>query len=294
MKRLEKNKEEVKSKRKDKQESKLDTFNVKKKNKAKNLKKETKLDTGYEVGFVIDASIAGIEDLHDIIFKICATSAKLVLTSITVKELEKMQKFKDIDGKGARHILAIAAENDKNFYTVLIDENFENPDECIIKYCADHKDNVVLLTADKAMSLKARMYNVKTKYFKHNNSYTYSNDQPLVYTAPITSTLGITRSIGGKLCISDFNNDYRRVIVISNGIEYTEGICELKIGDDVYLTTKKTQYLTFAHYKMTALSLKNNCKLIYSKKIYNISEIEDLPKVEYKSFIRGFKCNHDL
>lgn len=291
---LEKNKKELKAKKKDEQGAKLDVQHAKKGTEPKNLKKENKQDTGYDVGFVIDASIAGIENLHDILSKICAINAKLVLTSITIKELEKMQKFKDIDGKCARRILAIAAENHENFYTVLIDEKLENPDECIIKYCADHKKNVVLLTADKAMALKARMYGVKTQYFKHNNSYTYSNAQPSAYTTPITSTLLTARRIGGKLFISDLNTDYRSVKVISKGIEHTEGVCELKIGDDVYLATKKTQYLTFAHYSIISLGLENNCKVVYSKRIYNMSEIENLPKVEYKSFIRDFKCNHDL
>lgn len=208
-----------------------------------------------------------------------------------------MQKFKDFDAKWARHILAIAAENNyENFYTVLIDENLENPDECIIKYCADHKNNVVLLIADKTMALKARMYGVKVRYFKRNNSYANSNSnvQPSVNTTSIINTLFVAGKIGGKLSISDFNTDHRSVKVISNGLEYTEGVCELKIGDDVYIVKKKNKYLTFAHYTMISLEARNNCKLVYSKRIYNISEIENLPKVDYKTFIRNFKCRHNL
>ena len=34
--------------------------------------------------------------------------------------------------------------------------------------------------------------------------------------------------------------------------------------------------------------IKNNCKIIYFKKIYNKGQIRKLPKEKYKSFIREF------
>ena len=81
-------------------------------------------------------------------------------------------------------------------------------------------------------------------------------------------------------------------MLISNGLEYTDGEHALKIGDDIYLATKKPEYMTFAHYQITSLSAENNCKLIYSKRIYKAAEILNLPKAGYKSFMRAFKHRH--
>lgn len=243
----------------------------------------------FDAGFVIDASITCIEEFEDVLSKLCATKEKIILTSITIKELEKMQKFNDVEAMNARHILAMAAENQKNFHSVLIDEKLGIPDDCIIKYCADHKDKVSLLTSDKTMALKARMYGVQTQYFKHRKTTNSTTDQPKDYLHDRRNTLFAARKVGDKLYISNFKNDYRSILLISNGFEYMDGTHALKIGDDVYLATKKPEYMTFAHYQITSLSAENNCELIYSKRIYKATEILNLPKASYKSFMRDFK-----
>lgn len=242
-------------------------------------------------GFVIDASITGIEDLRDILSKICSTQNKLILTSITIKELEKMQNFKDIDGNDARYILALAVGNPNSFETVLIDETLDTPDDCIIKYCADHKESVTLLTSDKTMALKARMFSVQVHYFKQTkaptNSKTISNANSKV------RTLIPANRIGNKLLISNFQTHTMSIRVCSNNLEYNDGIRELNVGDDVFIATKKTDYITFAHYKMISLYAENNCELIYSKRFYDYNDI-DVPNSAYKSFIKDFKLRHDL
>lgn len=282
---LEKNKAEYKAKKKTKtgEETNIPDQETPKKNKTEG--KHCK------VGFVIDASICGIENLHDILSDIFTKNAKIILTSITIKELEKLQKSNDIDAKDARHILAIAAENQESFCTVLIDENLECPDDCIIKYCADHKDDVVLLTSDKTMTLKARMYGVTTQYYKHTNDSYYYKDQDLNYQV---TTLLTAITIGDKLVINNLENDYRSILVISNDIEYSKGSYELKIGDDVYIASKKPQYMTFAHYHIISLTPENNCELVYSIRIHSASDIHNLPKAGYKTFMREFKRKHDL
>lgn len=238
--------------------------------------------------FVIDASITGIEDLKEILSKHCVANSKIILTSVTIKELEKLQKFNDIQAIDACNIMNMSIENPNNFQSVLIDESLETPDDCIIKYCADNKDRVTLLTSDKGMVLKARMYGVQTQYLKQtlkvNPVSSYSRKTTLLHV----------RKIGGQLFISDFNTDCRSILLISKGLEYTEGVHKLKIGDEVYIATKKPDYMTFAHYHITSLSTENNCNLIYSKRIYNVSKISDLPKEGYKSFMRDFLRRHDL
>lgn len=242
-------------------------------------------------GFVIDASITGIENLREYLSKICSTKAKLILTSVTIKELEKMQNFKDIDGNDARYILALAAENLNSFETVLINETLDTPDDCIIKYCADHKESVTLLTSDKTMALKARMYSVQVHYFKQTTPTV--NSKALSPTNSKVMTLLSANRIGNKLLISNFQTDTRSICVYSDGLEYNDGIRELKVGDDVFISSKKPDYITFAHYRIISLYAENNCELIYSKRFYDYNDI-DVPNSAYKSFIKDFKLRHDL
>jgi rRNA-processing protein FCF1 len=243
-----------------------------------------------QVQFVIDASITGVENLHDILNKILSTKAKIILTSITIQELDKMQRFNDTDGNDARRILGMAAANLEDFHCVCIDETAGTPDDCIIKYCADNKENVVLLTSDKTMALTARTFGVKTHFLKQTKNNTSSVKSNFIHnkTGSRTNTLYAARRIGGKLFISDFTTPYRSILVLSNGIEYNDGVRELKVGDDVYLATKKDGYLTFAHYCITSLGAEDNCKLVFSKRIYDVTEITDLPVANYKSFMREF------
>ncbi len=242
-------------------------------------------------GFVIDASITGIEDLRDILSEICSTQDKLILTSVTIKELEKMQNFKDIDGNDARYILALAVENHNSFETVLIDETLDTPDDCIIKYCADHKESVTLLTSDKTMALKARMYSVQVHYFKQTKPTT--NFKTISNTNSKVRTLIPANRIGNKLFISKFQTHTMSIRIYSNNLEYNDGIRELTVGDDVFIATKKSDYITFAHYKMISLYAENNCELICSKRFYDYNDI-DVTDSTYKSFIKDFKLRHDL
>lgn len=237
--------------------------------------------------FVIDASICGIQHLRNILSQISLNNGKIILTSITIKELEKLQKFDDVDGNDARYILGLAAENPNRFENVLIDENVGIPDDCIIKYCADHKDSVTLLTSDKTMALKARMFSVNVRYFNHFNSpmRTHTNSKIM--------TLIPAKQVRNELFISDFQRRFMSIRVFSNGLEYNEGNKKLKIGDDVLIVTKKLDYITFAHYRMISLRTINNCKLLYNKRFYNDDKI-DVSNPLYKSFLQDFKCRHDL
>lgn len=242
-------------------------------------------------GYVIDASITGIEDLKRILAKICSTKSKIILTSVTVKELAELQKFDDIDGRDARYIMALAAENDTTFKSVLIDETLDTPDDCIVKYCADNKENVTLLTSDKEMVLKARMYSVQVHYFKQTQAY--QNVKTILHANTKVRTLVPARRIGKQLLISNLQRQKQSIRVVSNGIEYNEGMKELKVGDDVFIATKKEDYLTFAHYHMISLYAENNCELIYSKRFYDYNDL-DLPMASYKNFMKDFKKRQGL
>ena len=201
--------------------------------------------------------------------------------------------------------MALAAENPKSFVSQLIDETIGIPDDCIIKYCVDNKDKFILLTSDKTMALKARMYGVEVQYFKKTNKQTNSKVETSDTNANLvpTSTLASTNSnirtlfpakkIGNKLMLSDFHTDTRSIRVYSDKYLYNNGTRELKIGDNVFIASKKDDCITFAHYKMISVEATNNCELIFSRRIYDYSK-PDLPKIIYKKFFNDFLRRHDL
>lgn len=234
--------------------------------------------------YVLDASIVGAIEWDEFLREIPSKS-KIVLTSITLKELEKLQKYNDTKGFYARRILALAIEKEERFTIELISEK-EAPDDAIINYCFANKENAILVSADKTMILKARMYGIKNKYIQQSGNNKFKNFYPKLLNKR-DKTLYIAKQINDKLCIVDFNNDYRNIMVVSGQYEYTGGVIyELKIGDNVYICTNKGEYLTFAHYKITALTRENNCMLINHKRIYGKKDFEELPRKAYRNFIR--------
>lgn len=255
--------------------------------KAEETKKEVKDEEKRR--FVIDASITGIETLREDIAKICSTNSKIILTSVTVKELKMMQEFEDEQAKDANFILRQAVENEEDFEAVLIDESYDTPDECIVQYCAKNKGNVTLLTSDKEMVLRARMYSIHVCYMKQKTENSKGNAKP---NSDI-KTLTLAQRTKGKLYMPLLRKNTIEVRVYSDGIEYKEGEAELKIGDDVYIACKKPEYITFSHFKIVSLYAENNCRLIYGRRIYEDEDI-NMTNSSYKSFLKDFKRRLNL
>lgn len=269
----------------------------------KNIEKNAckKITETCNKNFVIDSSISGVEDFKDIIYKICLSNSKIILTSITISEFSRMQRFNNTQGIDARYILSQAAQDDIHFECKLIDETLDTPKDCIIKYCADNKENVTLLTSDKAMVLKARMYSINVHYIKHtekrmqyenvNLTSNYYNNESI--SGSKVKTLNIAHRVGKKLILSIINTGLMYTRVFSNGIEYNEGTMELSIGDDILIAINKDNYISFSHFKIISLYAENNCTLIYSDRFYYDKKI-DVEKSEYKSFLREIKHKKNL
>jgi rRNA-processing protein FCF1 len=238
---------------------------------------------------VIDASITGLAEFKEICSHIMESKTKIILTSVTIKELEKIQTFSDLSSMNARYVLGLAAENEEIFNNVLIDETKETADECIINYCAEHHEEVSLWTSDKTMTLKARMYSVCVNYFKQE--YKAEGNRPNKKQENKIRTLYPAKKIGNSLFITEFDTPNRSLSVLSDNKEYSEGVRELRLGDDVLLATQKTGYMTFAHYQIISFNEENNCRLIFSKRFYDGDECK-LPKEEYQAFIDKFLETH--
>ena len=249
----------------------------------------------FEMGFVIDTSMAGVDAIHDLLCKICATDAKVILTSIVRQELNKMQLAKkDYLSEQAIRILSMAANRPEKFCNVLIDETLPTPDDCIVKYCADNKKRVVLLTADKNMALDAREQSIKVEFFKRGFKHVKSLSRLSKKDKTDVRTLYPARRIGNKLIIMEMQGFTRDICVCSGGNESVDGIVELRVGDDVLIASKKTDCITLAHYKMLTVYEEDNCKQIFFRKFYNYDEIDTLSNESYKKFAKAFWNKHNL
>lgn len=262
-------------------------------NKEQNVKEAKEVIKKY----VIDASIVGTEDIIQKINEICEQENTIVLTSVTIKELEKLQKIKDDAGWNAKRILALAAKDGDECYfeTVLIDETFGIPDDQIVKYCTDNKNSVKLLTGDKTMSLKARMYGVEAIYFEHPHKKQSSvKNKAINQFSKRILTLRPAKLIDGDLIIDNFQSEKMSIRVYSNGLEFNEGKIKLHVNDDVFISSRKDNYVTFAHYKIISLNEKDNCELIYSGRYYDYFNTVRVNNPEYKNFINEFRYRHDI
>lgn len=261
--------------------------NLKAEDTKKNVSEKEELSSDDFIGYVIDNSIIGVKDVLNIINKICATDDQIIITSITINELEDSREYDNFGGRNAGRILAMAAEDPKHFFSVIIDDSLATKDDCIVKYCADNKNKVILLTADNTMALKARAYGVKTQYFKKEVVKEDRNKK----NKDCCDTLAYTRKVDGELIISAIDGNCRSTLVRSNGIEYSQDECKLKIGDDVLIAVKKSTYFTFAHYKITSLYERKNCRLINHGRYYNLQDIDNVQNEEYKEFLKKFAKN---
>lgn len=223
-------------------------------------------------GFVIDASLTGTVNFIETMQKMFLSEQKIILTDITMYELSKLQKCKGIHGTDARYILNNAIEYPENFELVPIEEIYDIPDDNIIEFCKNK--NVILLTADKEMLLKARMYHIEVRYHKKLRE-------------DFIQTLLVAHKIENNLVITGFQRKDISICVYSNGIQYSKGKYFLNIGDDVFVSKKRKDYITFAHYQIISLKETNNCDLLYSRRIYDYDNV-DLDKKEYTSFVKDF------
>lgn len=231
--------------------------------------------------FVIDSSIVEFENLEEYLLKLCSCKATVIVPAVVVSELKKMQYFESIDANNSKYILDLLASRPNNFKIIPIAET-ASIDESIISYCVNNNENLTLLTAKKELAEIAKMRSVHVHYVEPKS---------LTSSARIM-TLYAARKVGNSLLVSNFQRN-KSIRVFSDNIEYNDGIKELKIGDDVYISAKKDDYFTFAHYRIISLCAENNCELLFSKRFYSNQEII-VPNAAYKSFIKDFMYKLNL
>lgn len=244
-----------------------------------------------DVGLVIDASITSVKNIRAVLKRVCEeTSFNIHLTSITIRELQRLQKMKDSDGLDARFILNHAIEKPYSYQLVKISEKEDTADNCILEYCETMKENVILLTSDKEMALNAKMCGVNVLFLKQTKTKHAATKQ----TSGIVSLYPV-RKIGKQLFAADMQTAKRTMKITSaDGKVYSQNICELHLGDNILIASLKDDCLIFVHYKLIALSTENNVQTIFTRRYYTTDEIDKLENEEYKTFLNEFIENHQI
>ena len=117
---------------------------------------------------VLDTSVIQARNLFEAIDVTIQAGFKIVLTSITIKELDlkKNELKRSSDerkrnaGLNAQKLLAKAVADEANIIPVEIPEVSLNPDDDIINAIKVNKENITLWSGDNAMLLKARMHKI--------------------------------------------------------------------------------------------------------------------------------------
>lgn len=243
------------------------------------------------VCFVLDASITSVKNVRALLRKFCEepdlSGFKIILTSVTIRELQMLQKGNDSDGQDARFILNQAIDHGNTYQLVEISEDESSPDNCIIKYCVEHKDDVVLLTSDKEMALNAKMKHAQVLFFKQADDRCSGREHgSIVSLYPV-------RRIGEQLFTGELQASRRSMMVISqDGSEHSRGICELHVGDDVLIASLRDDCIVFVHYKVISLNDVDNAQTVYNKRYYGTDVIDELEDERYRRFLKEFIRKH--
>jgi len=228
--------------------------------------------------YVIDSSISNVDGIDEKIKEILETQTNnFILTSATIKKLIELKQIRtSIVAVGARKILNIAAENPERFENISVDETVGNDSQCVFKYCCDNSKNVILLTSNTGLVAEARIDNLIEVEF-----LSATTEQSKI------RTLFSTQIIDGKLSISEEQLDtgYRIMKIFRSNVEVS-GNVTLEIGDNIFIATKKDDYISFNHFEVISLENIKNVKSIFLRKIYDNEALEaNLFKKEYFDFV---------
>lgn len=172
---------------------------------------------------VIDASICGARGILSILHKeITQNNVKVILTDVTINELEKIEDGDDNAAYCARRLLANSNNHPDTYVLINLTTIYDNPDNSIVEFAKTVK-NCVLFTSDKAMSLKAKANGTKVSFF----------------VKPNITLFGVYDD--NKIDIGKNEEKNTFVLVLHKTKYIYDGTYELEPGDEVYSFKEKDE-----------------------------------------------------
>ena len=219
--------------------------------------------------------------------KILETHDTIVITSVTIRELDALKVKRGLKGREARKLIKQAIEEDETgkFEYVRIEEKYSCPDNNILEYC--QKNDLKLYTSDQIMYLKAIKFlnidAVLVNQIPERNSENQNNNN---HNQREYERMHLDGSKfdwkDKKLTINLDDKDNRITCVWSWGKLYDHGEVELKFGDCIFECTKKETGLNFSHYKVVKISPDKNVNRITN---INLKSEEDLIRTSNRGYL---------
>lgn len=228
---------------------------------------------------VLDCSMIDVSFFRDDIDEIPKTNYKVILLDIIVEALQRIMVAKlDLCGKNAKYLLQKSAIYGDTFICIPTDNEFPSisqtrflseTDKEVLKYCKEHRKNVVLVTSKMREAIDARSFGIRTFYLQK-----HIDDEPITLYGTKKTKQGLSFSI-------DSSGTGKVIQVLSKGNTYTSGEVDLHIGDHVFIAKKHHDGISFKHLQVIEIQEKFNAENVFSTFIYYENDLSTYPLFYY-------------
>ncbi len=264
--------------------------------------------------YVIDTSVAGNNDIIANLSNLCEIGKKILVTTTTVDELTKLVNNRDpATSCSARKILKLSTLDYPSSFEIIDTSEYSGVsphitqalgicDSRILQFCYENRDEIMLLTADRAMSLYARSLQISVKcletrltFIKSKAVYLPNRPRNLqLETNPDYPAMHVLKQ-DGTLVIHNPQNLGAGIgirVISTNGQELNYGPIFLYVGYTIMIARiDQRNDIRFSVYRVSSLEgPRGKYELVFSKfykSYFSYFNVGDHP--EYERFLREFK-----
>ena len=265
--------------------------------------------------YAIDTSIAGNDDIIKNISDLCVRGKKIYITTTTVDELTKLVNNRDIDTAAtARKLLRLSSITYPESFQIIDTSEYSGVnnhinqvlgicDSRILQFCYENKDEIMLLTADRAMSLYARSLQIsvmcletRTTFLKSKGVYLMNRPKAIqLENNPDYPAMHVARQDGGLIIHNPQNYGAGieiRVINPSINREFNYGPIYIYSGYLILIARiDQRNDIHFSVYRVTSMEgPKGKYELVFSKfyrSYYTYFNVDG--NRQYEQFLCEFK-----
>lgn len=260
--------------------------------------------------YVIDTSIIEVDDIFVNLNDLCKNGKNIFMTTTTIDELTKIVSTRQFEtSAAARKLLRLSTIDCEDSFKIVdtseydgisshINEKLGVNDSRILQFCYEHKSDVLLLTADRAMSLYARSLQISVKCLDIRSTLIKKSFTPPTKSLQFDDNLDypsmhIVRQ-DGTLTINRTRNHQLGLairVIQPNGIEISYGPIYLYTGYTIMIARiDQKKDIHFSVYRVTSIHGLGKYELIFSR-LYRhyFTRFDTGENKVYECFLNEFK-----
>lgn len=265
--------------------------------------------------YVIDTSVSGNDTIFRDLNNLCENGKTIYITTTTLDELSRLAtNSRDLQSSSSvRSILKLATIIHPNSFEIIDTAEYEGVskhittsigicDSRILQFCYEMKNEVMLLTADRAMSLYARSLKInvmcletRTTFIKSKNTY-FSNRPTITQpsTSPDHPSMHVVRQ-NGNLIIQTPQNHQAGIgirVILPSKVELNYGPIRLYCGYVIMIARRDAKNnIIFNVYNVVSLGeAKGEYKLVYTNFYkYYYTYFDTNGNLTYERFLNEFR-----